>query len=116
MFFKVDAASLILYNLLTLYNLFPHMNARVGFGRWSWILNSPQYHRLHHSALPEHHDCNFAALFPIFDVLCGAYRRPAAGEFPPTGLFDGFAPVGVWEMLIWPWRRVALSKPLRKGT
>lgn len=38
----------------------------MGLGRFCWVLNSPQYHRLHHSPSPEHFNCNFAAQLPIF--------------------------------------------------
>jgi len=82
------------------------MNVRIGFGRWSAWLNSPQFHRLHHSALPEHYDCNFNQFFPIFDVLCGTFRRPQPDEYPPTGLMTGDVPLKLRTMLFWPWRRV----------
>lgn len=64
------------YGLASLWNIFAHADLPVNFGRWSWLLNSPAYHRRHHSSRPEHYDQNFAAIFPIFDVLCGSYRRP----------------------------------------
>jgi sterol desaturase/sphingolipid hydroxylase (fatty acid hydroxylase superfamily) len=90
---------------LGLYNYFLHMNLRVGFGRWSAWLNCPQFHRLHHSALPEHLDCNFSQFFPVFDLLFGTYRQPAVDEYPPTGLVNGEKPLTLPDMLLWPWRR-----------
>jgi sterol desaturase/sphingolipid hydroxylase (fatty acid hydroxylase superfamily) len=107
--FKSGSLIPVIYGLMTLYNYFAHMNVKVGFGRWSFLLNAPQYHRLHHSRLTEHHDVNFAALLPIFDLVSGAYRAPRAGEYPRTGLDDGQAPAevwrgGVWQALIWPLR------------
>lgn len=105
MLLKVDAVALGVYAGLGLYNYVLHMDVRVGFGRWAAWLNSPQFHRLHHSRLAQHHDCNFAALFPVFDVLGGTFRRPAPAEYPPTGLDTGDAPRDLGEMLVWPWRR-----------
>ncbi len=102
--FRANAAILGMYALLTFYHVFPHMNLRVGFGRWSFLMNSPQYHRIHHSVLEEHFDCNFAGLFPIFDVLSGAYRHPEVDEFPPTGLDTGARPGGLADAIIWPAR------------
>lgn len=102
--FKANSAIVGLYAAISFYNVFPHMNIRIGFGRMSFALNSPQYHRIHHSALPEHSDCNFAALFPIFDVLFGTYRQPRAGEFPPTGLDGKKQPSGLIDAIIWPAR------------
>lgn len=103
--FKANTAVVAAYTFFGLYNYVLHMNLRIGFGRWQPLLNSPQLHRLHHSALPEHHDCNFNQYFPVFDVLCGTYRRPGHGEYPPTGLASGDVPRKLHEMLLWPWRR-----------
>jgi sterol desaturase/sphingolipid hydroxylase (fatty acid hydroxylase superfamily) len=105
--FKADARIVALYAMLSSYNYFSHMNVRVGFGRLAWVLNSPQYHRRHHSSRPEDRDCNFAALLPVFDVLTGAYRAPEAGYYPETGLDEGESPRGVLSALIWPLRRQA---------
>jgi len=86
------------YGLASLWNFFAHADLPVNFGRWSWLINSPAYHRRHHSSRPEHYDQNFAAIFPIFDVLCGSYRRPEGR--PPTGLARH--PQSLGEVLIWP--------------
>jgi len=102
--FKADARIVALYGVLTSYNYFTHMNVRVGFGRWAWVLNAPQYHRRHHSSRPEDRDCNFAALLPVFDVLTGAYRAPGPGYYPETGLDEGESPRSVLSALIWPLR------------
>jgi sterol desaturase/sphingolipid hydroxylase (fatty acid hydroxylase superfamily) len=86
---------------VSLYHYFVHSNLRVDFGRWSWLLNSPAYHRRHHSRLPEHYDANLAALFPIWDVLFGFYRRPDG--WPPCGLDEG-KPENLTELVAWPVR------------
>lgn len=104
--FKANVVVIGAYGLFGYYNYFLHLNVRVGFGRWSTWLNSPQTHRLHHSCLSEHHDCNFAQFFPVFDVLGGTYRQPASDEYPPTGLDTMEIPYKVLGMLLWPWRRL----------
>ncbi|MES2116314.1 MAG: sterol desaturase family protein [Pseudomonadota bacterium] len=103
--FRPDPAIVGMYAVLGLYNVVPHMNLRWGLGRGAFLINTPQFHRLHHSILPQHYDCNFAALFPVFDVLCGTYRRPVAGEYPPTGIAGADRPSGMLELLAWPLRR-----------
>ena len=70
----------------TVWSYVVHANVRVGFGRFWWVLSSPQYHRIHHSIEPEHRDKNFAVWFPIYDVLFGTAHRPKRGEFPATGV------------------------------
>ncbi len=91
-------AALMVYFGLCYWNFVAHANLPLNFGKWSWVLNSPAYHRRHHSILPEHHNSNFAALFPIFDVMLGSYHRPEG--HPPTGLNQH--PSGTGELLIWP--------------
>jgi len=113
--FKVNPVIVGAYAGMGLYNYFLHMNLPIGFGCWSAWLNSPQFHRLHHSALPEHVDCNFNQFFPVFDVLCGTYRQPRYGEFPPTGLVNGETPLKLHNMLFWPWRN-AQPVTIRKET
>jgi sterol desaturase/sphingolipid hydroxylase (fatty acid hydroxylase superfamily) len=94
-----SASDYLVYALVANYNFFTHANLPVSFGRFSWILNSPAYHRRHHSREPEHFGSNYAALLPIFDVILGSYRRPAA-QFPPTGLER--APKGLADTIVWP--------------
>jgi len=73
------------YMMMGLWNYLSHSRVPLNFGRWSWLLNSPAYHRRHHSSLPEHYDSNFAAILPIFDVIAGSYNQPER-SMPPTGL------------------------------
>jgi sterol desaturase/sphingolipid hydroxylase (fatty acid hydroxylase superfamily) len=81
---RPSAADIAIYGLASTLNAFNHSNLAVDFGRWSWVLNSPAYHRVHHSRRPEDHGSNFAAMLPIFDVMAGSYRRPTRP--PETGL------------------------------
>jgi sterol desaturase/sphingolipid hydroxylase (fatty acid hydroxylase superfamily) len=87
-----------LYGAFSLWNYIAHANLKLSFGRLSFVLNSPAYHRLHHARAPEHHGANFAALLPIFDVLSGSYRRPTASV--ETGLDQ--APRSLAAALAWP--------------
>jgi sterol desaturase/sphingolipid hydroxylase (fatty acid hydroxylase superfamily) len=103
--FKANPAILVGYNIIALWNYFSHMNVRIGFGRYSWVINAPQYHRLHHSSRPEDYNLRYAAILPIFDVICGTYRRPLPGEYADTGLDDGRVPSGLVDAIFWPARR-----------
>jgi sterol desaturase/sphingolipid hydroxylase (fatty acid hydroxylase superfamily) len=93
-------AIVIGYALIGFYHYFVHANLPVSFGRWSWLLNSPAYHRRHHSSLPAHWNCNYAGLFPIYDLIFFSYRRPDG--FPPTGLDQ--RPQGLLDISVWPLR------------
>lgn len=106
--FKANAAILMGYNIIGLWNYFVHMNVRIGFGRWSWIINSPQYHRLHHSLRPEDYNLRYAAIFPLFDLICGTYRKPDSGDYPETGLADR-NPSSIFDAVLWPLRTESIQ-------
>ena len=86
------------YACVSLWNFVVHSALPLDFGRWSWLVNGPAYHRRHHSSLPEHYDSNFAALLPIWDVIAGSYHRPDG--FPPTGLER--RPENAIQVALWP--------------
>ena len=94
------------YVTIGLWNFVSHAAIDLDFGKWSWLLNSPAYHRRHHSALPEHFNSNFAALFPIFDVVLGSYHRPHG--WVPTGMDD--RPRNAREVLLWPLHGIAFGR------
>lgn len=70
-----------------------HANLRVGFGRWgSRLVVGPRFHREHHSIAYDASSpgpaggYNFAALFPIWDILGRTARFH--GQYGPTGIHD----------------------------
>jgi sterol desaturase/sphingolipid hydroxylase (fatty acid hydroxylase superfamily) len=81
-----------------------HLNIRFSLGPFALFVNHPQYHRIHHSVLPQHRDKNFCKLLPVIDVLLGTAWIPAADEFPPTGLSSRDKPATVIDGVLWPIR------------
>jgi len=99
--------------LMRQWSSFFHANIRIGFGAATVLVTGPQYHRIHHSIEEKHIGKNYAAFFPVWDLIFGTYWRPRREEWPETGLADTN---GVWnfsEVLFSPfvgwWRRVAGS-------
>ena len=80
-----------------------HLNYKIAWHRAGLWINTPQWHRIHHSVQPEHFDKNFCAVFPIMDVIFGTAYRPAPDEYPETGLDTGENP-NLWQGIIWPFR------------
>jgi sterol desaturase/sphingolipid hydroxylase (fatty acid hydroxylase superfamily) len=82
-----------------------HLNIRFPMG-WAitWI-NNPQWHRIHHSVLPQHQNKNFASALPLWDIVFGTAWIPRPDEYPPTGLAPSET-VGVIDSIIWPFRHV----------
>jgi sterol desaturase/sphingolipid hydroxylase (fatty acid hydroxylase superfamily) len=80
-----------------------HLNVRFSMGRLITVLNSPQWHRIHHSVQPEHFDKNFAAAFPLWDFVFGTACIPKPDEYPDTGLVPAES-VGIFDSMVWPFR------------
>ncbi len=72
--------------MFTAWVVFLHTNIRLHLGPFAVLLNGPQGHRIHHSRMRAHYDQNFAAFFPIWDVLFGTYHYPERDEYPLTGV------------------------------
>jgi sterol desaturase/sphingolipid hydroxylase (fatty acid hydroxylase superfamily) len=72
--------------MFTAWVVLLHTNIRLHLGPVAVLFNGPQGHRIHHSRLREHYDQNFAAFFPIWDVLFGTYHYPQRDEYPLTGV------------------------------
>ena len=103
--FKIPPAlAMLLPALYLLPDSCAHLNVRLSLGRFALWFNNPQYHRIHHSALPEHRNRNFCKLLPLFDVVFGTVWRPRPDEFPATGLATNEKPGGFWDGLVWPLR------------
>jgi sterol desaturase/sphingolipid hydroxylase (fatty acid hydroxylase superfamily) len=97
----------------TAWTLFFHANLRLQLGPLSWLFDGPQVHRIHHSRLTEHFDRNFAAFFPIWDVVFGTYFHPRRGEFPPSGIADEPDVPRVLQgalLPFWTWRQWLASR------
>jgi sterol desaturase/sphingolipid hydroxylase (fatty acid hydroxylase superfamily) len=68
-----------------------HTNIRLHFGPvLGKVLVDPRYHRLHHMQVdperPTLHDCNYAFVFPVWDILFGTALFGEAAR--PTGVCD----------------------------
>ncbi|MBM3845942.1 MAG: sterol desaturase family protein [Verrucomicrobia bacterium] len=70
--------------LLNATSLFNHSNARLpgGIDRiLRWIIVTPDFHRVHHSANPKETDSNFGFNLAIWDRIFGTYcAQPALGH------------------------------------
>jgi len=80
-----------------------HLNYKIAWHRAGIWINTPHWHRIHHSVEPKHYDKNFSSAFPIMDVIFGTAYRPAPDEYPETGLIPRENPQ-LWEGIIWPFR------------
>jgi sterol desaturase/sphingolipid hydroxylase (fatty acid hydroxylase superfamily) len=59
-----------------LQNDWMHMNFTWRSNWLEWIIVTPRYHHIHHSADPQHYTTNLGNLFTIWDRLFGTYVNP----------------------------------------
>jgi len=77
---------------LPIHNRFIHANIKMNLGWLGWVITSPQFHRVHHSAEPEHLDKNFGVHLSLFDYLFGTACR-STNVYPQTGIADSQFPL-----------------------
>ncbi len=92
--------------LMNVPDALQHLNYKIAWHRAGIWINTPHWHRIHHSVEPQHRDKNFSSAFPIMDVIFGTAHRPAPDEYPETGLTPRDNP-GLWHGIIWPFRHFA---------
>lgn len=88
---------------LTLYAILLHADVPWSFGPLRYVLASPRFHRWHHTSADEGLDKNFAALFPVWDLIFGTFYMPAH-EPTQFGVAEP-VPTTMLGQLAFPFRR-----------
>ena len=93
--------------VLSVIGLLQHGNVRVRTPRWlDWLVCTPAVHRLHHSAVREESDRNFANSVMVFDHVFGTYGAPKRPEGPERmGLAHDPVPRTFFAQIVSPFRR-----------
>lgn len=63
-------------------DVFGHANIRINTGWLTYLVSTPQAHRVHHSIDPKHYDSNFSNTFMWWDHIFGTFNYDP--EAPPT--------------------------------
>lgn len=92
----------ILSSFFAVYGQFIHMNSKISLGPLRLVLADNYYHRIHHSVEEDHHNKNYAAFFPIWDILFKTVHFPKFNEFPKVGLDDMDQPTTISSYLFSP--------------
>jgi sterol desaturase/sphingolipid hydroxylase (fatty acid hydroxylase superfamily) len=86
---NINSPEVVIYTaLLRFSGQLTHANSKISFGWLRYVFVEPRYHRIHHSIEPRHWDKNFAALFPVFDLLFGTAYFAKPSEYPKTGMIE----------------------------
>lgn len=93
--------------LLGLWGIVLHANVALRLGPLAYLIATPSFHRWHHATdgAPEG-GCNFAGLFPCWDLLFGTFHLPRA-EASGFGVIGAGPAESFWGQLAWPiaWAR-----------
>jgi sterol desaturase/sphingolipid hydroxylase (fatty acid hydroxylase superfamily) len=72
---------LVLGPLTIAHSAFVHANLDWTLGPFKYVIAGPVFHRWHHTAVERGGERNFAATFPVLDLMFGTFHMPA-GELP----------------------------------
>jgi sterol desaturase/sphingolipid hydroxylase (fatty acid hydroxylase superfamily) len=95
---------LVLGPLTTAHSAFVHANLDWTLGPFKYVIASPVFHRWHHTAAERGGEKNFAATFPILDVLFGTFYMPANERPDQYGIDDKTFPQTFGAQLLHPFR------------
>jgi sterol desaturase/sphingolipid hydroxylase (fatty acid hydroxylase superfamily) len=88
------------YSIGVFIQFIEHTNWKLSFGPLNWLLVTPDYHRIHHSATL-HRGMNLAGTFRIWDMMFGTYVDPAkVKEDFPLGLGEPIENKKIPRMLV----------------
>src|SRR5205823_8124791 len=99
--FKLSPAEAgIGYSLGILIQFWEHTNLTVNVGPLRWLIITPEYHRIHHSATI-HRGQNLGTTFSLWDRMFGTYVDPATvPETFPLGLGERVERKSIPRMLV----------------
>jgi sterol desaturase/sphingolipid hydroxylase (fatty acid hydroxylase superfamily) len=99
--FKLSPAEAgIGYSLGLLIQFWEHTNLNVNVGPLKWLIITPAYHRIHHSATI-HRGMNLGTTFSLWDRMFGTYVDPAqVPESFPMGLGEKVEGKKIPRMLV----------------
>jgi sterol desaturase/sphingolipid hydroxylase (fatty acid hydroxylase superfamily) len=88
------------YSLALLIQFWEHTNLTINVGPLAWLIITPDYHRIHHSATI-HRGKNLGTTFSLWDRMFGTYVDPASvPEHFPLGLGERVPGKKIPRMLV----------------
>lgn len=104
----------ILLPVLAANNLLVHANVDWDFGPLRRVIISPRFHRWHHAKDAEAKDKNFAAVFPLWDIIFGTFYLPER-KAERFGIHEE-VPESFAGQMLYPFRRRKGTRKARQGT
>ena len=95
----------VLGPLTIAHSAFVHANLDWRLGPFKYVIAGPVFHRWHHTAAARGGDKNFAATFPILDVIFGTFYMPANETPDQYGIGDREFPSSFTAQLVHPFTK-----------
>ena len=86
-----------------------HCNVAMRFGVLSWVFNTPELHRWHHSKDLREGNKNYGENIVLWDLLFGTYFNAARRPPVDIGIQDAM-PGRFRDQVVWPFRKLAASR------
>jgi sterol desaturase/sphingolipid hydroxylase (fatty acid hydroxylase superfamily) len=93
------------------HSAFVHANLKWTLGPFKYVLAGPVFHHWHHTAADRGGAKNFAATFPVLDLLFGTFYMPAHESPGQYGVADADFPQGFGPQMLYPFRH-SVAPPL----
>jgi sterol desaturase/sphingolipid hydroxylase (fatty acid hydroxylase superfamily) len=101
----VDAKVVALYSvILAISAAFQHANIALSNGWLSYVFNTNELHRWHHSRVLRESNANYGAVLVVWDLLFGTYRPRTPGHPAETGMVieEGYPLHSYFRQLVIP--------------
>lgn len=99
--------------IIAIHAVLIHANTRINFGFLKYIVTTPQYHHWHHCEDPAHYGKNFAAVFPVIDMMFGTYYLPGSTWPAGTGVHEAHYPKGFLRQSMYPFTKSPFDGDLK---
>ena len=93
--------------------LMTHTNATMRFGPLSYVFNTPELHRWHHSMDLREGNRNYGENLVIWDLVFGTWCNEARRPPAEIGIREAMPP-GLGAQLVWPFRRLLTRRRLKR--
>jgi sterol desaturase/sphingolipid hydroxylase (fatty acid hydroxylase superfamily) len=87
------------------HSAFVHANLDWTLGPFKYVIATPVFHRWHHTAADRGGEKNFAATFPVLDLIFGTFYMPAGEKPDRYGIDDREFPTSFGAQLLHPFTK-----------
>lgn len=93
-----------------LIGILVHLDTSIDFGWLRYVIATPLFHRWHHADEPQALGKNFAAIFPVWDILFGTFYMPRHKRPTRFGCSDA-VPQTFLAQMTYPLKRLVTRDP-----